>query len=311
MRSALLLAAAVALCASPAGGASTSAVRPSAKAGKKEAEPPRESPAEGKQVRCLAIKAKGGALEPTRYAVAAVLEPKEVEIVVHACGLSRGDVALASEEDATFPLIPGREIIGHVVAAGSAVTSVRPGMRVGVGLQMGDVDGDALMSEAPVTVGGLADRVRVRSRWAFPVPDALPTEQAAPLFGAGAAAWSHLSRAKLKRGSKVAVVGLGGIGHLAVQFASRMGHAVTIVGTRRAARARESADARQRPSRAARGCRRAPHAYPRWPAAPPLAPRGRRRARRRARRGGRRAARLLRLRLADGGGRPQKGRAQV
>ena len=153
-------------------------------------------------------------------------------MIVHACGLGRSDLQLAADEEASFPLVPGREVIGHVVAAGSAVSSVRPGQRVGIGLQMGDVDGDVLVSEAPVRVGGLSDRIRVRSRWAFPIPDALPTEQAVPLMGAGAISWSHLTRAKLKRGSKVAVIGLGGIGHLAVQFASQMGHTVHVVGAR-------------------------------------------------------------------------------
>ncbi|KAJ1623455.1 hypothetical protein T492DRAFT_912573 [Pavlovales sp. CCMP2436] len=187
-------------------------------------------PAEARQVKCLAFKERGGPLEPMRYKLDAELDPKEVEIVVHACGLSRADLQLAAEEDATFPMVPGREIVGHVVAAGSGVTSVRVGQRVGVGLQMGDVDGDVLVKQAAVSVGGLADRVRVRSRWAFPIPDALPTEQAAPLFGAGVQSWSHLTRAKLKRGSKVGVIGLGGIGHLAVQFAARMGHTVHVIG---------------------------------------------------------------------------------
>lgn len=184
-------------------------------------------------VHCLALKERGSPLEPMSFELGAELHPKEVEIEVHACALSRADLQAAADEDAVFPLVPGREVIGHVVNAGTAVSSVRPGQRVGVGLQMGDVEGDVLVTEAPVSVGGLADRIRVRSRWAFPIPDGLPTDQAAPLMGAGAIAWSHLQRAKLKRGSKIGVIGLGGIGHLAVQFASRMGHTVHVIGTRR------------------------------------------------------------------------------
>lgn len=234
-RAALLLALACGLALT---GGSSSAPRPSAKARAPKKAPAAEADEEPDDapattvVHCLAHRERGGPLEPYTYELEGELEPKEVEIEVHACGLSRADLQAASDEDTVFPMVPGREVIGHVVKAGSAVSSVRPGQRVGVGLQMGDVEGDVLVKEAPVSVGGLADRIRVRSRWAFPIPDALPTEQATPLLGAGAVSWSHLQRAKLKRGSKVGVVGLGGIGHLAVQFASRMGHTVHVIGAR-------------------------------------------------------------------------------
>lgn len=222
----------LALVALPVVAGSSSATRPSASAVKRKAGADDEKSSE--HVRCFAVKEEGGELSTVRFKQAAPLEPKEVEVVVHACGLSRADTQLASDEDAQFPAVPGRELIGVIVAAGSAVTSVRPGQRVGVGLQMGDVNGDVIITEAPVRVGGLADRVRVRSRWSFPIPDSLPTDQAVPLLGAGATAWSHLSRAKLKRSSKVGVIGCGGIGHLAAQFASKMGHKVYIIGARAA-----------------------------------------------------------------------------
>lgn len=215
--------------------ATASSARPKPKARRvatPEAPPsaPTEEASNEGQIRCFVVREKDAPVEALEFTYDGDLQPKEVEVEIHACGLSRADVQMLSDEDTAFPAVPGQEVVGVVVKAGRAVSSVRPGQRVGIGLHMGDVHGGVVMSDAPVQVGGLANRIRVRSRWSFPIPESLPTEQAAPLLGAGAIAWSHISRSKLKRGSKVGVIGLRGIGHLASQFAAQLGHSVTIIG---------------------------------------------------------------------------------
>lgn len=163
------------------------------------------------------------------------LSAGQVEITVDACGLCHSDLHLLDNAWGTggFPVIPGHEVVGRVVDAGT--TDLALGTRVGVGWFAGAcgecewcaVGDDHLCKKAVRTcmghAGGFADRIRVDARWAHPLPDSLLAAHAAPLLCAGSTVFAPLLRFD---GMRVAVVGIGGLGHLAVQFARKSGREV-------------------------------------------------------------------------------------
>lgn len=143
----------------------------------------------------------------------------------------------------TYPLVPGHEVIGIVTAVGSAVTDFKVGDRVGFGAQGGSchkceccnkgAENNCTRMEPlyDPNYGGYAEHIRADSRFAFKIPDEIPSEYAAPLLCAGATVFTPLSVHKLPPGSEVGIVGIGGLGHLAVQFANKMGYRVTAIST--------------------------------------------------------------------------------
>ena len=173
-------------------------------------------------------------LEPFTY------EPKpladdEVEIAISHCGICHSDVHLVDGEWGDwFPLVPGHEIVGTVVTGGAFA----PGERVGVGWQRNScgeceycrAGEEVLCARHEATCqgnfGGFADRIRVNERFAFRIPDELPSEIAAPLLCAGITVYTPL-RTYATKGSRVGVIGIGGLGHLALQFAKALGCEVT------------------------------------------------------------------------------------
>ncbi|HLE61119.1 MAG TPA: NAD(P)-dependent alcohol dehydrogenase, partial [Thermoanaerobaculaceae bacterium] len=173
-------------------------------------------------------------LEPFRY------EPKpladvEVEIAISHCGICHSDVHLVDGEWGDwFPLVPGHEIVGTVVAG----RAFAPGDRVGVGWQRSSCSecehcraGEEVLcpkheATCQGNFGGFADRIRVNERFAFKIPDELPSETAAPLLCAGVTVYTPL-RTYAGKGSRVGVIGIGGLGHLALQFARALGCEVT------------------------------------------------------------------------------------
>lgn len=159
----------------------------------------------------------------------------EVEIAISHCGICHSDVHLVDGEWGDwFPLVPGHEIVG-TIAAGKAFA---PDERVGVGWQRNScgeceycrAGEEVLCAKHEATCqgnfGGFADRIRVNQRFAFRVPDELPTESAAPLLCGGVTVYAPL-RKFAGKGSRVGVIGIGGLGHLALQFARAMGCEVT------------------------------------------------------------------------------------
>ena len=142
-----------------------------------------------------------------------------------------------------YPFIPGHEIVGTVVGVGSAVKDRTMGERVGVGWQA-DSCGicewcrqgeEHLCAKAQPTCvgsnGGYADKVRVNSRFAMPVPTALESESAAPLLCAGITVYNPLRNHGVRPSSRVGVIGIGGLGHLGIQFAKAFGAEVTAFST--------------------------------------------------------------------------------
>ena len=175
--------------------------------------------------------------------------PNDVLVRVHACGICGTDVWMA---DATlsfheFPLILGHEGVGEVVAVGAAVTKRKIGDRVGIPMAQ-KVCGvcDFCREEHPVSFvsgvncanptltgvtvdGAFAEYIAADAGGTVLLPDAISYEDAAPTLCAGYTVWAALRKVGPKPGARIAVVGIGGLGHLAVQYAKAAGHHVTAV----------------------------------------------------------------------------------
>jgi D-arabinose 1-dehydrogenase-like Zn-dependent alcohol dehydrogenase len=185
-----------------------------------------------------AVKRQGGIAEPFSYERA--LGADDVLVRVTHCSLARGDVQFIDNDwgDTRFPLVPGHEIVGIVEETGSRVAGLEAGDRVGIGYQQAACfacefcrDGiEQLCPEQKVIgvdcYGGLADYIGVDSRFAFPLPPALDSARATPLLSSGLTVYSGIVKAELRDGSDVAVLGIGGLGYLAIQFLRTMGHRV-------------------------------------------------------------------------------------
>lgn len=169
------------------------------------------------------------------------LGSEEVEIAVEYCGLCHSDVSMIRDEwgMARYPLIPGHEIVGRVVALGDHARGLMAGQRVGVGWNAGScmhcqqcmTGQHNLCAEAVPTIvghsGGFAERIRTHWAWTIPLPGALDMSSAGPLFCAGVTVFAPLSVFGVKPTDRVGVVGIGGLGHLALRFANAWGCEVT------------------------------------------------------------------------------------
>ncbi len=192
------------------------------------------------QIQGLAAHAAGAELLPFRYDAGEV-GAQEVEIAISHCGICHSDIHLISNDwgISQYPFIPGHEVIGTVAAAGSGVRTLKVGQRVGLGWQsnscgecawcMQGLENLCALSEATCVRrhGGYAERVRANARFVVPIPEGLPSEQAAPLLCGGVTVYSPLRTHGVNPSSRVGVVGIGGLGHLAIQFARAFGCEVT------------------------------------------------------------------------------------
>jgi uncharacterized zinc-type alcohol dehydrogenase-like protein len=196
------------------------------------------------EIHGLAVHAAGAHLLPYKYDPGE-LQANEVEIKISHCGVCHSDVHLIDNDwgFSKYPFIPGHEIVGTVVAVGSGVLDRTVGVRVGVGWQSDSCgicewcrQGDEhLCAKAQPTCvgrnGGYADRIRVNSRFAIPVPAVLESENVAPLLCAGVTVYSPLRNHGIRPSSRVGVIGIGGLGHLGLQFAKAFGAEVTAFST--------------------------------------------------------------------------------
>jgi uncharacterized zinc-type alcohol dehydrogenase-like protein len=183
--------------------------------------------------------------------------PKEddVEIAVEFCGLCHSDVHATRGEwgSQSYPLVPGHEIVGRVSRVGSAVDDFAPGELVGVGCMVDScrecdscLDGleqycengmtgtygakDARNGDA-ITQGGYSTSIVVDRRYVLRVPESLDPAAAAPLLCAGVTTFSPLRHFEVEEGDVVGVIGLGGLGHMAVKLAKAMGAEVKVFTT--------------------------------------------------------------------------------
>ena len=179
------------------------------------------------------------------------LRDDDIVIDIAYAGICHSDIHQVREEwgRAIFPMVPGHEIAGTVAAVGSAVTRHKVGDRVGVGCMVDSCgecayckdgqeqfcDKGAVMTyngrgyDGVPTYGGYAKQVVVSEDFAVRIPDGIGLDEAAPLLCAGITTWTPLKRWGAGPGKKVAVVGLGGLGHMAVKFAHAMGAEVTVI----------------------------------------------------------------------------------
>lgn len=191
-------------------------------------------------IKAWAAPAAGQALEPIEYQLDE-LHPEWVEIAVEFCGVCHSDLSMIDSEwgRTQYPLVPGHEVVGKVVACGEQVKRLKLGDRVGVGWFVAScnhcgqcLDGhQQLCGTSQQTIvnrhGGFGQRVRSHWLWAEPLPEGLAIESAGPLFCGGATVFSPIVEFGIKPTDRVAVVGIGGLGHLAVQFLKAWGCEVT------------------------------------------------------------------------------------
>jgi propanol-preferring alcohol dehydrogenase len=168
-----------------------------------------------------------------------VVEPGsgQVRIRVEACGICHTDAHTVNGDypSITLPRVPGHEVVGRIEALGAGVSKWKIGQRVGVGLIAGEDGvcescrrGDTVNCQNPVLAGitadgGYAETMISEARGIASIPDELSSADAAPLLCAGVTTYNALRNAGLRAGDLVAVQGIGGLGHLGVQFSRHMG----------------------------------------------------------------------------------------
>ncbi|WP_426113017.1 NAD(P)-dependent alcohol dehydrogenase [Massilia sp. PWRC2] len=179
------------------------------------------------------------------------LRADDVDIEVLFCGVCHSDLHSSRNDwgNASYPMVPGHEIIGRVKRVGASVSRFKEGDKVGVGCMVdscqhckacaADLEqfcekqatftyNSVDRQDGTPTFGGYASRIVVREKFVLRVPEQLDMAGAAPLLCAGITTFSPLRHWNVKAGSKVAVVGLGGLGHMALKLAHAMGAEVTL-----------------------------------------------------------------------------------
>lgn len=197
-----------------------------------------------------------GPMEITRRG----LRHDDVLIEISHCGICHSDLHSARNDwgFTTYPIVPGHEIVGTVSAVGEAVTRHKVGDRVAIGCMVdsclecahceADLEQYCLEGntgtyngkdrhDGSLTFGGYSERIVCREEFVLKVPANLPSAAAAPLLCAGITTYSPLRTWKIGPGSKVAVAGLGGLGHMGVKLAAAMGAEVTVLSRSESKRA--------------------------------------------------------------------------
>jgi uncharacterized zinc-type alcohol dehydrogenase-like protein len=181
-----------------------------------------------------------GELKPFEYDPGP-LRPDQVEIDVEHCGICHSDLSMLNDDwgFSTYPLVAGHEVIGTIAAIGDAVTQLEVGQRVGLGWDSGFcmtcnecLAGDHnLCASAEATIGGrhggFADQVRASAPAVVPLPATLDAKTAGPLFCGGITVFNPLVQFDIKPTDRVGVIGIGGLGHMALEFCNAWGCEVT------------------------------------------------------------------------------------
>ncbi|MFA9440788.1 NAD(P)-dependent alcohol dehydrogenase [Uliginosibacterium sp. sgz301328] len=179
------------------------------------------------------------------------MRANDVEIEILYCGVCHSDIHQARNEwhNSLYPMVPGHEIVGRVARVGSKVSTFKAGDFVGVGCMVDSCQHCASCAEGLEqyceehatwtyndtdrhdglpTFGGYSERIVVSDKFVLRMPDGVDLKTAAPLLCAGITTWSPLRHWKVGAGSRVAVVGLGGLGHMGIKFAKALGAEVTL-----------------------------------------------------------------------------------
>jgi len=191
-------------------------------------------------VHAYAVRDQAGQLSPFEYSLGE-LGSEQVDIKVESCGICHSDIAMIDNEwgFSSYPIVPGHEVIGTILALGDHVKTLKVGQRVGLGWYSGScmhchqcLSGDHnLCSTAEATIlgrhGGFADIVRSNSEWAIALPDSLDASKAGPLFCGGITVFNPIVQFDVRPTHRVGVIGIGGLGHMALQFLNKWGCEVT------------------------------------------------------------------------------------
>jgi uncharacterized zinc-type alcohol dehydrogenase-like protein len=177
------------------------------------------------------------------------LQPQDVLVEINYTGICHTDIHYTRSDEHGYPLVPGHEITGVVAEVGSAVTKYAVGDRVGVGCMVDScrlcvncragreqycIEGciytyASVGADGQPTQGGYSSHIVVRQDFVLKIPDGIGLDEAAPLLCAGITMYSPLRRFGVGPGKKVAVVGLGGLGHMGVKLAHAMGAELSIL----------------------------------------------------------------------------------
>ena len=169
------------------------------------------------------------------------LASNEVQIKVETCGICHSDLSMLNNDwgISQFPLVPGHEVIGIVESLGAQVKHLKIGQRVGVGWFSNScmtcewcVGGEHNLCESTEGIivgrhGGFADRVRTDATWAIPIPDGINPESAGPLMCGGITVFNPILQFNIKPTDHVGIIGIGGLGHMALKFLHSYGCEVT------------------------------------------------------------------------------------
>jgi uncharacterized zinc-type alcohol dehydrogenase-like protein len=191
-------------------------------------------------IQAYAVQKARGRLKRIEYDPGA-LGPEQVEISVSACGLCHSDLSMIDNAwgDSEYPLVPGHEIVGTIAQVGANVRHLRVGDAVGLGWFSGSCltcrhclgGNHNLCDDVEQTIvgrhGGFADKLRCQAIWATPLPPGIDAGKAGPLFCAGITVFHPLLHFGVRPTQRVGVIGIGGLGHLALQFLNKWGCEVT------------------------------------------------------------------------------------
>ena len=191
-------------------------------------------------IKAYAANKPGGKLEAFEYDPGE-LAGGDVEIEVEHCGICHSDLSMINNDWGLtkYPLVPGHEVVGTIAEVGAEVTHLKKGQRVGLGWQAGYccncgscLSGDHnLCPDATSTIvgrhGGFADKVRANALSVIALPEGLDPAKAGPLFCGGITVFNPLVQYDVSPLSKVAVIGIGGLGHMALSFLNAWGCEVT------------------------------------------------------------------------------------
>ena len=194
---------------------------------------------EGK-IKAFAAREPRGKLVPFEFHPGE-LRPEQVEIKVSHCSICHSDLSMRDNawQMTVYPFVPGHEAVGEIVAIGNQVKNLTIGDRVGLGwFSESDMTCPQCLSgnqnlcpKAEQTIvgrpGAFPDRVRCHWSWAVRLPDALDASKAGPLFCGGITVFNPIVQFNVKATDKVGVIGIGGLGHLALQFLNKWGCEVT------------------------------------------------------------------------------------
>ena len=191
-------------------------------------------------IQAYAVKKPKGRLERFDYDPG-TLGDEQVEIGVITCGLCHSDLSMVNNEwgNSEYPLVPGHEVVGKITQVGASVKHLKRGDTVGLGWFSGScmrcqqcMSGNHnLCPNGEQTIvgrhGGFADKVRCKAEWAMLLPQGLDAKKAGPLFCGGITVFNPIVQFDVKPTQRVGVIGIGGLGHLALQFFSKWGCEVT------------------------------------------------------------------------------------